>query len=308
MKLPAAILFPVLMSVVLTGCFTGVESTPKITADDVKRENVTVTAEQEFLSDIRAEQYGKWSQGKEFHVTDDKITLIFGASSQDYGENLGGKELCYMDSRQVMSVTGSNATEMTFVSTAGNKYVYRVDCTAEELCRREAVEIPFTIEMSLVRTVRERLMGRKLYILTPVWYDENDAVMTGRKFVPVTVTDVSPGNTVYPVKVTFIDEVGGKHGVFMSVGKNANVPRMFHSLFAFEDPHKKYPNISDETWDNIVNGRVAPDMTRDECRLSLGVPKSVDRRPGYGGVQELWIYEDGIYLMFEDGLLRNFRK
>jgi hypothetical protein len=60
-------------------------------------------------------------------------------------------------------------------------------------------------------------------------------------------------------------------------------------------------------WDNIIHGRVALDMTRSECRLSLGAPKTVDTRPGYSGVRELWVYENGAYLVFEDGLLRDYR-
>ncbi len=301
------ILLSFIITCIFTGCFTGIESTPMITADDVKREQVAVSAEQQLLVDINAEPFGIWLPGKEFYVTDDKIALIFGATYQGH-EKLAGTIITYRGNKQVISVTGTNVTELIFQSSSGGEYVYRIDSSAEELSARDQLDIPFTIERSLVNAVKNKLNGKKLYILTSVWYDDNDAITSGQKFIPVTITDVSAGNIVYPIKLTFADLSGNPHQLFMSVGRHINKTRMFHSLFSFNDPHEKYPNITDETWQNIINGRVVPDMTRDECRLSLGAPKTIDRRPGYGGVQELWIYEDGKYLMFEDGLLRNFRK
>lgn len=307
MRIYSRILSATALSLLLTGCFTGIESTPKITADDVKKEHVSTTAEQQFLSEIRQEPFGQWQAGKQFHVTDNKISLIFNASSRS-DEQLAGKILTYEGNRQVVSVTGQNVTELIFKSPEGKEQVYRIDASAEELAGREQLDIPFTIEASLIKSVRDSLLGKELYILTPVWYDSNEAITSGRKFVPVKITGVSAGNIVYPIMLTFTESQGGEYRLFMSVGKNTNATRRFASLFSFDDPHLKYPSISDETWQHIINGRVATDMTRDECRLSLGTPKSVDRRPGYGGVKELWIYEDGRYLMFEDGLLRSFRK
>lgn len=307
MKLLYKVILWLIPGLLFSGCFTGVESTPKITADDVKRENVVVTAEQQFLSDIKPESFDLWKPGKEFYVTDDKISLIFDAYTQGK-KGLKDSVLTYKGSRQVMSVTGRNSTELVFAATDGHECVYRIDVPVEELSERETVDVPFTIELSVVHGVRELLHGRELYVITPVWYDDGGAVVTGKKYVPVTITDVSAGNNVYPVKLTFKEKGGKLYSLFMSAGRNVNVSRPFHKLFAFEDPHKKYPEITDEIWANIINGRVAVDMTRDECRLSLGVPKSVDRRPGYGGVQEVWVYDDGKCLVFEDGLLRNYRR
>ncbi len=307
MKLLYKVILWLIPALLFSGCFTGVESTPKITADDVKRENVVVTAEQQFLSDIKPERFSHWKPGKEFYVTDDKISLIFDAYTRGK-TGLKGSVLTFTGSRQMMSVTGTNSTELVFAAPDGHECVYRLDVPIEELSKRETVDVPFTIEMSVVQGVRELLLGRELYVVTAVWYDDTGAVVTGKKYVPVTIIDVSAGNNVYPVKLTFKEKEGKLYSLFMSAGRNVNVSRPFHKLFAFEDPHKKYPEIDDETWANIVNGRVTVDMTRDECRLSLGVPKSVDRRPGYGGVQEVWVYDDGKRLVFENGLLRSYRR
>ncbi len=296
----------VVSAMMLTACFTGVESTPKITADDVKREKVVVTAEQLYMDSVVAEPFSQWVPGKCFYVTDNKINLIFGATAQ-HSRSLAGSKLSYKECRSALSVTGDNVAELVFVDTLGAEYVYRMGLSAHELAKREKVDVPFTIEESLVDDAQAKLLGRTFYIITPVWYDDNDELTRGRKYIPVTITDVAAGNHVYPVRIAFMDDSGESHRMFLSVGAGYKAPRSFSSIFAFDDPHKKYPLIKDETWQNIINGCVALDMTRDECRLSLGAPKEIDRRPGYSGVREMWIYENGAYLIFEDGLLRDFR-
>ena len=57
----------------------------------------------------------------------------------------------------------------------------------------------------------------------------------------------------------------------------------------------------------IVNSKVAAGMTRDECRLALGAPNSFRTIPVYNAVVEQWNYDDGMYLIFEDGILTRYR-
>ena len=145
---------------------------------------------------------------------------------------------------------------------------------------------------------------------TAVWYDENGDTRHGLKFIPVTITEVTPGNMVYPVRLKFTVD-GDKDDeayLYMSVGETSRSSRTFANLFSIKDPHLRYPAITDETWSNIIHGRVAKFMTREECRLALGSPASIDRRPGISTMRELWFYENGVYLMFDDGLLQSFRR
>lgn len=291
----------------LAGCFTGVESTPRITARDVKREKVTVTPEMKYLTDIAPEPYAGWKPGKRFYVTDDKITLALNPI-YNFAGKLGGVMLEYTGSREVPSLTGENVVELVFVTPDGTEVSYRTNTEQEELRARDRVDVPFTIEESVVEATKHQLNGKKLWILTSAWYDMNDDLTSGMKFVPVTVTDVLPGNVAYPVKVTFKDESGSEHRVFMSVGSDAHASRPFAGLFSFDNPRKKYPAITSEVWENIKRGRVEAGMTRDECRLALGSPADVDRAADYSNVMERWSYENGIYLIFQDGILVRFRR
>ena len=96
--------------------------------------------------------------------------------------------------------------------------------------------------------------------------------------------------------------------MFMSSAHSSVQNRTYTDLFSDSDVHLRYPEISDDNWACIIRGDVALGMNKDECRLSLGTPKTIDRRPTYDGLVEYWTYDNGVYLIFEDGLLRRYRK
>lgn len=297
----AALLMP------LAGCFTGIESTPRITAADVRKEKVTVTPEQSYLADIESEPFDRWQPDKRFYVTDDKISLALNPTTPPV-TSLGGSTLLYRGYRTVPAVTGNEATELLFLTDSGTEVAYRINATPAELAGRHQVEIPFTVEMSIVEATAKMLIGQKLWIMTPVWYDMDDNAVTGRKFIQVTVTEVAPGNISYPVRLTFTDDSGKPHRLFMSAGNGNRTARSFANMFSFNDPRRNYPAITDKIWDNIINGKIELYMTREECRLALGAPDDIDKGSNYSSIIERWSYENGVYLIFEDGILTRFRR
>ncbi len=298
-----------ILTMPLHGCFfTGIESTPKITAGDVKREHLKVSDEQQFLSEVAPQPFGEWEPGKRFYVTDYKIYLIFQPSQYPTPE--AGSILTYAGHEAVTSVTGETETDIAFLSETGERFIYRLNFSPEELAEKESVEVPFTIEMSIVEQIRSYLAGNSYYITTTNWYDLQGNMLKGQRFVQVDVVDVLPGNQNYPTKVLFRkskEQQSNEYELFMSIGSSKQSTRNFETLFSFKNPKNNYPQISADIWENIINSRIAVDMTREECRLSLGAPNSIDRRPMTGGLFEVWGYDDGKYLIFEDGLLRNFR-
>lgn len=291
----------------LQSCFTGIESTPKITAGDVRREKITSRPEESYLSDILPQPLDSWQPGKRFYVADNKFSILFGKSSPE-AQNLQGQTLLFHHADEVTSITGDKVVQLSFTTPAGRIITYDTGQSRASIDRAMQVEVPFTVDMDLVDSVATRIKGQQYYVITPSWYDTALQSRTGRKFVPVTVTDVLPGTAFYPILLKILDENGQPFCLLMSVGHDMKAPRKFASLFSLSDPRLRYPTITDANWRNIILGRVAEDMTRDECRLALGSPATVDRRPGYSIMSEIWTYENGIYLIFEDGILRSFRQ
>ena len=298
-----------LLTLVLQGCFfTGVESTPKITAGDVRREREPVAAEDTFLSHAVDAPLSEWRPGKEFIVTDRRISLIFGATAPQ-GEELAGRTITYSGSDETTSVTGSPVTDLSFTSPSGSRLVYRINRPLSRLVEDDAPGVPFTIQRSVVDAAAKAMNGRNLYILTLAWRDDNDTpIKDGRKFVKVHIDSVSPGNNHYSLKAAFTDNRGVSGRIFFHPGAKGDSPRTFPTIFSFDDPQSRYTSVSPETWRLITEGKVADGMTREECRLALGAPKEVERGATHSYLREMWLYENGVYLLFEDGILKPHRR
>ncbi|MDE5750688.1 MAG: hypothetical protein K2H87_07990 [Duncaniella sp.] len=292
------------LSLGMTGCFfTGVESTPPITSAEVRREVPPATREDTLLARFGDAPLGEWKPGKELTVTDPRIALIFDITPEE-GEALDGHTLLYRGLRESSGVTGTGVTDLVFGTPGGTRdYLYRINRPASAIMQSGPLSVPFTLQPEVAREVDKVLRGRRLYILTSVWRDDSDTPVKGRKFVPVTVDSVSPGNLLFPLKVAFTDDRGTGGRIFMHPGAKDTAPRTFSDIFAVADPRLKYPNVSDEHWELITLGRVHPGMSTLECRLALGAPKEVLRGHNGSYLRETWTYDNGRYLRFEDGLL-----
>lgn len=300
-------IFSGLMVLLLTmsGCFTGIESTKKITDKDVKKAVEGLSREEIEANTlaIPTDSFAGWKVGKQFYVCDDNARLIF-APSDAYNADtlrLKGKLLSY-SGYHLGSVLDNRSTVNIEFADERNKYVYSTDKTIDEI--RSGYSIPFLIDMDVVSFVSKKLEGRTCYIKTPIWYGLDEQMTSGRKFVEVHIDSVLPGNKVFPIKVLFTDVAANRRAMlWMTTGGTVLKNRSFDALFSLTNPRSRYPDISNDVWDCIVAGKVKTGMTKDEVRLSLGNPASINQRPTYEGVREYWYYSDGTYLYFEDGLL-----
>lgn len=289
------------MSVAVSSCFTGVESTPRITDRQVRRDVGTPTPEEVYLNDVTPGQLDSWQPGKPFLITDGKASLIFNERAERRGP-ASGSRLYFNHAVASRDLASRESTDIIFTDSTGQKFTYSVVTPLDSL-GRTTPRIPFTIPLEIVDSVRGRLQGKELWILTSVWRDLNNEVIKGNRFIPVTITDISPGSDAYPVKLTFTDTVGNVGRLNMSVGPATKRFRSFGALFSFTDPYLRYRNITPEIWKLIIAGQVKPGMTRDECRLALGTPVDISSHTGYSYLHETWRYESGDYLIFEDGRL-----
>jgi hypothetical protein len=310
------------LPMMLTGCFTGVESTPRITASDVKKQKVVVTEEQKFLSNIAPEQPSRWRAGKRFRVTDNKISIIFNSSVANT-DSLSNSDIYFQSFVPATSLTGNDATDVILTDRHGSFLSYRVNIAQGELDQKERLEIPFTVEYSVVEGVDSIMRGQKYYITTPLWYDHSLHSINGLRHIAVNIESVTPGNHVYPLAVNFkLDKMSvnqeeitalglsadSVYTVFMTIGAERSSTRNFDAVFSFTNPRKKYPNVDENTWSLIEQSKVIIGMNRDECRLALGAPRQIDNIPTSSVILERWSYDDGVFLIFEDGILTRFRR
>ena len=294
----------------LEGCFTGVESTKAITQKDVERAYSGNAGKTTQTIEIKLDTFPDWNMCKRFFVTDNNIRYIFSPSPQFNADTitLEGKEISYDGYTIGISIDGRPVVNLHFkYGTTGLQY--NTNRTMDDITRRHSsrLEVPFLVDLDEVERLKDVLRGKSLYIKTSIWYDSNGEMTWGRKYVKVNITDVLPGDKVFPFRIEFND-AGRTAYVFMSYRDNY-LQRSFDNLFSDADLRQLYPAISDENWQRIINGQIATYMTKEECRLSIGPPDNLERVPTYNGVREYWYYSNGTYLIFdEEGLLTTFRR
>lgn len=287
-------------------CFTGVESTPRITAPADKGTADTRTAPEEtVIAGLRPQPPRSWARGKEFMIADGRIGRIFSPAEND-SANLPGTILRYMGADTAVTLTGDRSIALVF-SDGTRRHIYRLpDTESARYDTLDALGIPFTIDIDMVSAADSLLRGRRLYVRTPRWNTPARPFvpLKGLRHVEVTVDSVIPGTAQFPAAVCFTATDGRNTGMLlMSLAKGSADSRRFASLFAIDNLRLKHPEIKDDVWKLITASKVRPGMTTQECRLALGQPDQVLRTPSYGGMREHWRFDDGMYLLFDDGYL-----
>ena len=132
------------MPLTLPCCFTGVESTPRISASEVRKEVPPPSSEHQFLSGVALQSPRLWEKGKIFVVTDPKISVIFTGTS--LSDTIAASDTLRFDSmRGVTSFSGDPQTDI-ILSHGSRKHTYRVNLSPDEIAARATLDIPFTIE------------------------------------------------------------------------------------------------------------------------------------------------------------------
>ena len=128
------------------GCFTGVESTPRIKESDVRQQQAAgISSEQMFLSDITPVPPRLWTPDRQWLVANNRISLIFSPKS-DNTDNLAGHTIRFEGVAPAKSLTGDDAGEITFRSDDGRRLYYHVPgLSASKIDTLSRLDVPFTV-------------------------------------------------------------------------------------------------------------------------------------------------------------------
>ena len=301
MRQISSIIIIIISIISLQSCFSEVESTPKIKYEQDSNPN---NSDNSIISHITNQPFKNWEIGKEFFVTDNKISQAL--LSKNPIDSLYESYISYIGYRIKTSITDKKSTELLFLSEKSDTLYYHINSSVEDLNDREHLEIPFTIQRSLIDEVGQFLTNKQLYIITPSWYNDNGEGVIGRKFIPITIENVCAGNSIYPIKLFFNDK-GNRYFVYMTIGNEFQKTRNFETLFSETDPHNKYPLISNEIWNVISNNSIKIGMTQEECFLSIGAPDNVISDMSQSSPIKIWEYKNGTSLTFENGILTQYK-
>ncbi len=292
---------------VFAACSTGIEGTKTITMSVSEKRASLPSPEEEFVATLVATPLKEWKVGKRFMVSGDKFSLLLDPALSDLSSGLpDGAVISFEGVSSKPAPDGRELCSVVFRE-GGRSLVYPTGRGSDRAAATlGSCDIPMLIDLDLVRQADGLLRGRELWTRSGLWYDGSMAQLDGLKFVKVRVDSVTAGNEVFPFYVCFTDGRGIHARMPMTIdnGKNSAADsRVFRNLFFLSDPRLRHEGITEENWSLICRGMVAPGMTKDECRLSLGNPKEVDTGHDWNSTLDLWKYPDGRCLIFQDGLL-----
>lgn len=300
-----------IFSTCLCGCFTGVESAPKITGRDIRRHGAAaVTPEAGILDAVADSALSLPAPGKRYVVADNRLSLLLTDSvgrAVDNAVAVGDTLTC---SRVFSgnSITGGTQILLAFDTSRNQHVVFHTGVSETDFSKLSSFQIPCSVSLESVSIARNILVGKSVYYLPARRMLADGKEIDGLRYQPVTIVDVLPGTETMPLQIVFRQNDGTEASTFISVGIERTATRNFERVFAIADPRNKYRDIQDDVWQLIVNSQVREGMTPRECKLALGDPHAYRQVPSTMGMVEQWSYDDGTYLFFEDGTLRRFRR
>lgn len=308
--LSVAVIF-VCFSVGLSSCFTGIESTKKINLSREDKRFAEPTPEEKLMSQIKTEPLENWERGRRFIVSDDRALMVIVPQQgllPTAPDSIKGRILEFAGVESKINAAGNLTLTVLF---SDGIYLYAYDTGKEfndAMKNLTSEQIPMLIDEEMVSQANNLLKGKKFWSRTNLWYDSLGNRIPGKKYVEVTVDKVSPGDMVFPLWMKIHTDKGDKGYVYMNFGSADNESRSFHNLFSLSNLRKHYSSIEEETWDYISRGEVKEGMTKEECRLALGNPVDTNSGHDYSQTLDIWSYENGKVLWFEDGRLVRIRQ
>ncbi|MCH5239528.1 MAG: hypothetical protein J1F38_04845 [Muribaculaceae bacterium] len=294
-----------------TSCFTGIESTKKITLSREEKKLTLPTPEEEYMMSLTSTPLKEWPTGKRFIVSDDKAILVIVPQRGIYPtppDSLKGKVMEFLGIESKINAAGNINVGLSFTDGA---YTYDYDTGKDfeyAMEHFQSDQIPMLIDEDMILMARNLLVGQKFWIRSPLWYDKEGNRIDGKKFVEVTVTGVEPGNLVFPLQLQITTKDNNVAYVFMNFGNADNESRSFHNIFSLTDIKKHYPAIENDVWELICNGKVKAGMTKEEVKLSVGNPSDTSSGHDYSQTYDIWSFDNGMVLWFEDGRLVRTRQ
>lgn len=115
-----------------------------------------------------------------------------------------------------------------------------------------------------------------------------------------------------PVRILFKLETGEEGFEDINVS-GTNVAEILRNMHRFEDyffsnDPKTIYQWPKHVWEAIEDGKVRIGMSKEQASLSWGKPKSINKTVTENSASEQWVYRDGAYLYFTDGIVRSIQQ
>lgn len=272
------------------------------------RKNTLPETIESILSDIAPTSPFRWLQGMQFVFLGNKIGLNWQPESPSLAEDTLGYQGTIWTFDAIVSEEdwmGQQVMKLRFLSPKGR--AYRFDTGRSISQKNDTTYIPMMegfVPVNMVQDVDRKLRARTFYILINDERIEVADSIRMEKFVPVRIDSVSCGIEQAPLRIHFTEnDIQASFVSSLPGSREVNTSTPIQRFLSVEDPYRKYPNITPETWAVIQRSELVPEMTTEEVRLSIGRPLRFENITTKNGLVERWYYSNSRMLEFWDNRL-----
>lgn len=313
---------PLLLTLILSGCFTGIESTKKIEITGQDRRLLEPSPEEQLLSQVGASPLSEWKKGKAFVVADTRAGMVL-SSDVDTDSLSAGELLLFNGISPILMPDGREYALLQWDTPSGKRFRYNTGKVLQEAASGITSDrIPFLVDAGMIAEVDSILRNRPIWNRSSMAYRPDGDRISILKFSRLEIDSVTVGQSHFPLKAWTtlpassvlsrgnLGTASDSLPVYFYLDFNSSLAesRPLSRLFSLSDPRLSYPAITEPVWEAIRHGKVLRGMTKDECRLSLGNPSDANSGHDYNSTIDIWQYPDGTFLRFIDGLLDSYRK
>lgn len=261
------------------------------------------------LSDIHLKSPLQWSHGMEFYFLNEHVNMILTPEEHTtYADTT-----CYRGTVWTFDAIvseedwmGQQTMALRFLSPEGKAYRFSTERLITQVADSTyQPRISGLFPKYVIEETNKKLSQRQLYILLNDDRISDGDIVRFEKFVPITVDSVSYGTELAPIKVYYTYTDGSQAFLLTSLPDTREnlTSTVITRFFSTTDPRCDHPEITEENWRRIQRSEVVLDMTREECRLSLGKYLRYETFVAKAGAIERWHYSGGRVLEFVDGRL-----
>ncbi|HAH24979.1 MAG TPA: hypothetical protein DCL77_14705 [Prolixibacteraceae bacterium] len=300
-----------------------VKAKAKTVSNDIQQ----LTKEEKFIKDnFPFIHMADWKAGMRFMVEPDNLGLEatlnlkpYIGKSKFYSEQPLQKDFEWkiftfvkLEERQVQCKDKPCPRTFVVLDCEGKLFEYEYFDNIEEMRTSNIfTNIDYLVYLDEVDKAKELLLNKTLYILRPLWLEErkgeHGVYGFHQKFVPVKIVNVGLGSSSGPCKMVFKTDSGDEYFLDVRFSETNIGSRVlgvdFSKGFSFDDPHKLYPNISNQIWKLIQESKIQIGMTKEECELTWGKPKDINTDINNETKRDQWVYSSERYLYFKDNRL-----
>lgn len=149
----------------------------------------------------------EWETGRKFIYLDDDLSPLIQPQTISLGDSSYRGKIFIYEGLVEASPWRKGTVNLEFAC-EGRKYYFKTGKSEEEIMNSSYTPLlPMLVSDEDISKARQLLVGKTLYTRPATWVDSIGNTSSNRRYCPVKIVDIQPGNSIYPIAFVFEDEM-----------------------------------------------------------------------------------------------------